>query len=207
MAIWLAVMLAAAGLPPEDDKLPRALQADESVKTVEGIIGVRAGVWTGRGFDFVAVRTDSTQASSDQQALFSASLQGGVQFYEHFDILVSFEADIASKITAQVAGAYLGWREHPKERYGKGVPDEVLVYAGAVTGRISVDSPDFGSFKRGVGYSVGLSLGWAISSHLTVQLQGEYRYLRFDYKRDVLSGDTTIGGNTVWAGLGLDFGF
>ena len=207
MAIWMAVMLATAGLPPQEDRLPRTLQTDEYPRTVEGFIGVRTGVWTGRGFDFQAIRTDSTQATSDQQALFSASIYGGVQFYEHFAVFLSYEADIASKISASVGGAYLGWREHPKERYGKGVPDEVLVYAGAVTGRISVDSPDFGSFKRGVGYSVGVMLGWALSSHWTVQLDGEYRYLKFDYRRDVLSGDTSIGGNTVWVGLGLDYRF
>ena len=164
MAIWMAVLLAAAGVPPEDDKLPRSLQADESIKAVEGIAGVRLGVWTGRGFDFVAVRTDATQASSDQQALITACAIAGVQLYERFNILVSYEGDIASKVSAGVAGAYLGWREHPKEKYGKGVPDEVLVYAGAVTGSISVDAPDFGGFKRGVGYSVGLSLGWSISA-------------------------------------------
>src|SRR6185503_1758578 len=100
MAIWMAVMLATAGVPPQEDRLPRTLQYDEPPRIVEGFIGARAGVWTGRGFDFQAIRTDSTQATSDQQALFSASLYGGVQLYEHFAVLVSFEADIASKITA-----------------------------------------------------------------------------------------------------------
>jgi hypothetical protein len=76
-----------------------------------------------------------------------------------------------------------------------------------VTGRIQVDTPDFGSFKRGVGYTAGLMLGWSISSRLTVQLDGEYRYLKFNYQRDVLSGDTSIGGNTAWIGVGLDFRF
>jgi hypothetical protein len=207
MAIWMAVVLAAAGLPPQEDRLPRTLQSDENPPIVEGFIGVRTGVWMGRSFDFQSVRTDSTEASSDQQALFSASLYGGVQFYEHLAVMLSYEADIASKISASVGGAYLGWREHPKERYGKGVPDEVLIFAGVVTGRISVDSPDFGSFKRGVGFSGGLMLGWSLSSHWTVQLDGEYRFLKFDYKRDVLSGDTSIGGNTVWIGLGLDYRF
>jgi len=207
MAIWMAVMLAAAGFPPDDERLPRTLQADETFKPVEAILGARIGIWTGRGFDFQAIRTDSTQATSDQQAFFSAQAVVGAQFYEHVAVLVSFEADLASKVSAQVGGAYLGWREHPKERYGKGVPDEVLVYAGVVTGRITVDSPDFGSFKRGLGYNVGASFGWTISPHLTLELAGEYRYLKFDYRRDVLSGDTRIGGNTAWFGVGLDLRF
>jgi len=207
MAIWMAVMLAAAGLPPDDERLPRTLQADETFKPVEAIFGVRAGLWTGRGFDFQAIRTDSTQATNGQQAFFSAQAVVGAQFYEHVAVLVSIEADVASRVSAQVGGAYLGWREHPKERYGKGVPDEVLVYAGVVTGRITVDTADFGSFKRGWGYNVGACFGWTLSPRLTLELSGEYRYLKFDYRRDVLSGDTSIGGNTAWFGLGLDFRF
>lgn len=207
MAIWMAVMLAAAGLPQDDDRLPRSLQAEETVKPVEAIFGARAGLWTGRGFDFQAIRTDSTQATSDQQAFFSAQAVVGAQFVEHVAVLVSFEADLASKVTAQVGGAYVGWRERPKERYGKGVPDEVLIYGGVVTGRISVDSPDFGSFKRGIGYSVGATFGWALNRHLYVELAGEYRYLKFDYRENVISGDTSIGGNTAWFALGLDFRF
>ena len=207
MAIWMAVMLAAAGFPPNDEKLPRTLQAEETLKPVEAIFGVRAGIWTGRSFDFQAIRLDSTQATSDQQAFFSAQALAGIQLYEHVAVLVSYEADIASKVSAHVGGAYLGWRERPKTRYGKGVPDEVLIYAGAVTGRISVDTTGFGSFDRGLGYSVGLSLGWSLTPRLSVQLAGEYRYLKFDYRQDVLSGDTSIGGNSVWAGLGLDYRF
>jgi len=207
MAIWMAVMLAAAGLPQDDDKLPRTLQAEETVKPVEAIFGVRAGIWTGRGFDFQAIRTDSTQATTDQQAFFSAQALVGAQFYEHVAVLVSYEADLASKVSAHVGGAAVGWRERPKERYGKGVPDEVLVYAGVVTGRISVDSPDFGGFKRGLGYNIGASFGWVLSRHLNIELSGEYRYLKFDYRREVLSGDTSIGGNTAWFGVGLDLRF
>jgi hypothetical protein len=207
MAIWMAAMLAAAALQSQEDRLPRALQSDDGPRKVEGFVGVRAGAWCSRDFSFKAVRLDSTQASSDQQALFSASIYGGLQVYEHLAVMVSYEADIASKITSSVGGAFLGWREHPKERYGKGVPDEVLLYAGVVAGRISIDSDDFGGFERSVGFGGGLMLGWSLSRHWTVQLIGEYRYLRFDYERDVLSGDDSIGGNSVWVGLGLDLRF
>ena len=207
MGIWLAAVLAAAVAPPEDDALPRSLQIEDDVVYVQGVASARLGVWTGRPFSFEAIRPDGTKAVSKQQALFSASALAGAEFYEHLSILGTVEGDLASKITATVGGVYLSWRESPKPRYGKGVPDEVLIFAGVVTGRISVDSPDFGSFKRGVGYDVGLMLGWSLSSHWTVQLDGEYRFLKFDYKRDVLSGDTSIGGNTVWVGLGLDYRF
>jgi hypothetical protein len=207
MAIWMAVLLAAAGFPPDDEKLPRTLQADDDWQAVEGIFGVRAGVWTGRGFDFQSTRTDSTQATSKQQALFSASILGGVEFYSHFAILGTYETDLASKVTVQIGGAYLGWREHPKERYGKGVPDEVMLYAGALVGRFDVKQTDFGSFDRGIGFAGGLAFGWMLTPHLTAQFYAEYRYLKFDYKRDVLTGDTFIGGNSGWLGLGLDYRF
>ncbi|MBI3856808.1 MAG: hypothetical protein HY293_14060 [Planctomycetes bacterium] len=207
MAIWLAAMLAAAAFPPEDDALPRSLQADDDWSKVDGLLSARVGVWTGRGFNFSSTRTDSTQARSKQETFFSASILGGVQFFDHFVLLGTYEGDLAAKITAQVGGGYLGWREHPKLRYGKGVPDEVLIYAGVLVGRLEVHKADFGNFDRGVGFGGGVALGWTLSPQASVQLYGEYRYLRFDYQRDVLSSDTSIGGNAGWFGLGLDFRF
>ncbi len=207
MALWMALMLAAAGGAPGEDELPRSLQAEVSPRTVEGVAAARLGVWFGRDFGFKAIRTDSTQASSKQEAFFSASILAGAQFYDHFVLMASYEADLASHVTIDVGGLYLGWREHPKERYGHGVPDEVMIYAGVLLGRINVDEPDFGSFDRGVGFGGGIAMGWSISPRWTFQLYGEYRYLKFDYNRDVLAGDTSIGGNGGWIGAGLDFRF
>lgn len=208
MAIWMAVALAAAVFPPEDgDGLPRSLQVDPDWAAVEGVLSARMGVWTGHGFTFQAIRTDSTQATSKQETFFSASVLGGVQFYEHVVLLGSYEGDVASKITVQVGGAYLGWREHPKKRYGKGVPDEVMIYAGVVVGHLKVDKTDFGSFERGVGFAGGAAFGWTISSNLAFQLYGEYRLIEFDYNRDVVSGDTKMGGSTVVIAAGIDLRF
>jgi hypothetical protein len=208
MAIWLAVALAAAVFPPEDgDGLPRSLQADPEWSSVEGVVAARMGIWTGHGFEFSAVRTDSTEAKSKQSTFFTASLLGGVQFYEHVVLLGTFEGDIASKVTVQIGGAYLGWREHPKQRYGKGVPDEVTVYAGAVFGRLKVHKDDFGTFDRGIGFAGGFSMGWMLSSQLSFQLYGEYRLMEFDYNRDIVSGDNSIGGSTILIAAGIDFRF
>lgn len=207
MGIWLAAVLATTVFPPDDDALPRSLQIEDDVKTVEGFVSARLGVWAGRPFSFEAARPDGTQAQSKQQALFSASLMGGVQFYEHVAVLASVEADIASKITAEVGGVYVGWREHPKTRYGKGVPDEVMIYAGALLGRLTVHETDFGSFDRGVGFGGGLEFGWELSPHLLLELFAEYRYLKFNYKPDIVSGDDHIGGHGGWFGVGLDYRF
>lgn len=207
MAIWVAALLAAAASAQEDYKLPYSLQHDDDGRGVEGILGARLGVWTGRDFEFQAIRTDSTQATSKTQALFAASAMGGVQLYDHFVVLGSVEADIASKISAQSGGVYLGWREHPKQRYGKGVPDEVMIYAGVLVGRFEVNETDFGDFDTGIGFGGGVALGWTISSHFAVQLYGEYRHMTFDYERDIISGDKRIGGNTLWIGAGIDLRF
>lgn len=207
MAIWLAVALAVAAAPPDDERLPRTLQADDDWSAAQGVLTARAGVWTGRGFNFQAVRTDSTQATSKQQAFFSASLLGGVQFYERFVVLGTYEADLASKITVQAGGAYLGWRERPKERYGKGVPDDVLLYAGVLVGRLEVHQTGFGAFDRGIGFSGGFAFGWNLGPSAMIQLYTEYRYLKFEYRRDTVSGDKSIGGNAAWIGMGFDFRF
>jgi len=207
MGIWLAAVLAAAVFPPEDDALPRSLQIEDDVIYVEGLASARLGVWTGRPFSFEAVRTDGTKAVSKQQALFSASILAGAQFYEHVAILGTFEADVASKITATVGGVYLGWRENPKPRYGKGVPDEVLAYVGVLFGHLTVDQTDFGSFNRAVGFGGGLAFGWELSPHLMLDVFAEYRYLRFDYRRDIVSGDDSIGGSTGWFGMGIEYRF
>jgi hypothetical protein len=208
MGIWLAAVLAAAGVPPDDDEaLPRSLQIEDDVVAVRGLASARLGVWVGRPLSFEAVRTDNTQAVSKQEALFSASIMGGAQFYEHLAVLGTFEGDIASKITAQVGGVYVGWRENPKPHYGKGVPDEVMIYAGVLLGRLTVHEADFGSFKGGVGFGGGLEIGWELSPHLVFELFAEYRYLKFNYKPDIVSGDSHIGGSTGWFGLGLDYRF
>src|SRR5258706_2949842 len=190
MTFLMAVVLAASALPPGDEALPRSLQSDEEWSSVSAVLDARVGVWTGRSFSFQAIRTDATQATSKQQALFSASVLGGVEFFDHSVPLGTDEQDLASKITGQVGGGYVGWREHPKQKYGKGVPDEVLVYAGVLVGRIDVNQTDFGSFDRGVGFGGGLALGWTLSPHAAVQFYAEYRSLPFDYQRDVLVGDT-----------------
>ena len=207
MAICMALMLAAAATAPGDDPLPRSMQVDDEWNSVSGIVSARLGVWAGRSFSFQAVRTDSTQATSKQQAFFSASLLGGVEFFDHVVVLGTYEADMASKISVQAGGAYVGWREHPKQRYGKGVPDEVMIYAGVLVGRLDVQKDDFGSFGRGVGFGGGIEFGWSVSAHANVQFFAEYRNLKFDYKRDVLSGDDSIGGASGWFGVGLDYRF
>jgi hypothetical protein len=207
MGIWLAAVLAAALVPPDDDVLPRTLQLEDDVKYVEGVVTARLGVWAGRPFSFEAIRPDGTKATSKQQALFSASILAGAQFYEHVAVLGTFEGDIASSITAQVGGVYLGWREHPMPRYGKGVPDEVMLYAGVLAGRLTVHQTGFGSFDRGVGFGGGVQIGWSLAPHLVLDLFAEYRSLKFDYKPDVLSGDSSIGGSAGWFGAGLDYRF
>src|SRR5262249_11822882 len=121
--------------------------------------------------------------------------------------LVTFEADVAAKIAASIGGAYLGWRERPRMSYGKGVPDEVMIYGGVLFGHISVHQNDFGSFDRAVGFGAGAEFGWSLAPRLVLELFAEYRYLKFDYRRDVLSGDDTIGGSSGWFGVGLDYRF
>lgn len=206
MAIWMAALLAAAASTQEGYRHP---YFDQPAEGAGGslILGARTGIWTGRDFKFEAVRTDSTQATSKSSSFFSAAVLGGLQFDDHIVLLGTFEGDFSSKISSQVYGGYLGWRERPAQRYGKGVPDEVLIYAGALVGHFEVQKSDFGDFDRGVGFGGGLSLGWSISRRATIQLHGEYRHLSFDYQRDVLTGDDKIGGNSVWIGGGIDFRF
>jgi hypothetical protein len=207
MAIWLALALAAAGLPPDDERLPVSLQLDDELSPVRATVTARLGAWTGSSFEFEAIRTDSTKANSKQKTFFSASILGGAVFYDHVVLLATYEASLASKLTITAAGAYLGLRDHPKPRYGKGVPDEVMLYAGVLLGRVHVDATDFGSFDRGVGFAGGVELGWSISETLVVGIYGEYRNIKFDYQRDIISGDDQLGGSSVWVGLGLDYRF
>jgi hypothetical protein len=208
MAIWMAAALAAAAWTGgDDDALPRSLQLEDEISATNGIVAARLGAWAGRSFRFEAIRPDGTKAASTQQAFFSASLLGGVQFYDHLVLLGTVESDVASKITINAGGVYVGWRERPKQRYGKGVPDEVMAYAGVLVGRVKVDETDFGTFDRSVGFGGGFTFGWTLSPHCIVQFYAEYRNLSFDYNRSVLSGDDKIGGSSVWLGAGIDYRF
>jgi len=209
MGIWLAAMMATACCAQSDAaaRSPYVYGPEADETSLDGVLIPRIGVWTGREFKFQAMRADGFSSTSNQQALFSASLMAGAQLYDHFLILGSFEGDFASKITAEVGGAYVGWHQRPKERYGKGVPDEATVYAGVLLGKLQVHENDFGDFDRGVGFGGGMSFGWSLSSRVSVDLIAEYRYLKFDYRKDVTSGDTSIGGSSAWFGLGLGVQF
>lgn len=208
MGIWLAAVMATACFAQDEGtRSPYVYGPERDVEKLDGILIPRIGVWAGRDFKFQATRTDGFTSTSKQQALYSASLMGGVEFYDHLRILAEVEGDFASKVTAEVAGAYLGWHQRPRERYGKGVPDEATVYAGVLVGKLAVHESDFGDFNRGVGFGGGLMFGWALSSRVSVDLFGEYRYLKFHYRKDVASGSTSIGGNSAWLGVGLDFRF
>jgi len=207
MGIGMAAVLAVACLAQDERGGKYTYALDEEAKTLDGIAEVRIGAWTGRDFSFQAVRTDGLQSTSKQQTLFSASAMIGMEFYDHLRVMASVEGDVASKITAEVGGLYLGWHQRPKERYGKGVPDEATVYGGVLFGSINVHEPDFGEFDRGIGFGGGISFGWMLSPKWTFDIIGEYRYLKFDYKRDIISGDKSIGGHGAWIGFGLDLRF
>jgi hypothetical protein len=209
MAIWLAAVLTTACFAQDSPGMrsPYVYGPEQEASTFDGLFIPRVGVWAGRDFKFQATRADGFTSTSNQDVLFSASAMAGIQLYDHFRILASFEGDFASKISADVAGAYLGWHQRPAEKYGKGVPDEVTIYAGVLAGRIKIHETDFGDFDRGVGFGGGVSFGWSVSSRVSVDLMAEYRSLKFNYREDVISGSTSMGGSTGWFGVGLDVRF
>ncbi len=207
MGIAMAAVLAVACFAQDERGQKYNYVLDDDSKALDGIAVARLGVWTGRDFSFDAIRTDGKQATSKQQAFFSASAMLGMEFYDHFRILLAAEGDVASKITAEVGGAYVGWHERPRERYGKGVPDEATVYAGVVFGGIEVHEPDFGNFKRGIGFGGGIDFGWMLSPKWSIDFIGEYRYLKFDYQEAVIEGDNSIGGHSAWIGAAFTLRF
>jgi len=207
MGIWMAVVLSAAGFCQETPEYRRLSDTEERPRAVEAVAIAKIGVWTGREFNFAATRTDGMVAASKQEALFSASAMVGLELYDHVMVLGMIEGDEASKITAEIGGLYVGWNQRPREHYGRGVPDEATVYAGAIGGSLHIHEPNFGDFKTGVGFGAGLSFGWTLLPRLSVELSAEYRYLKFDYKMDVTSGDSSIGGSTALIGVGLNLRF
>jgi len=207
MGISMAVVLGATVFCQDIPDYQRPSDTGEHRHPVEAVALARIGVWAGREFNFQATRTDGLVATSKQEALLSASMSGGLEFYDHFLVLGMIEGDVATKLAAEVAGAYVGWQERPKERYGKGVPDEATVYAGVIGGSLKIHEANFGDFDTGIGFGGGMSFGWTLTKHLGVEVAAEYRYLKFDYKRDVVSGDSSIGGNSVMIGVGLNFRF
>jgi len=206
MGIWMTAVLAAGLLQETPDYLRPADEA-ENRWTVDGVAVARVGVWGGSDFKFQATRTDGLVSTSKQQALFSASLLAGIEIHDHFMLLATVEGDVATKITAELAGLYVGWHQRPKERYGRGVPDEATVYAGVLGGSLKVNEDNFGDFDKGIGFGGGVSFGWSLSKHMSLELYGEYRYLKFDFQKDVVSGNDSIGGSTGWGGVGVNFRF
>ena len=197
MGICMAVLLSAGVFCQETPEYRRLSDPEEHRQAVEAVAVARVGVWAGREFSFQATRTDGMIATSKQQVFFSAAAMGGMEFYDHFLVMGMAEGDEASKLTAEVAGLYLGWHQRPKERYGKGVPDEATVYAGVIGGSLKVHDANFGDFSNGVGFGGGMSFGWTLTPHVSVELSAEYRYLKSWYiygpARDSQTIDLTMG--------------
>lgn len=206
MGVLTAAMLSAAMFCQETPDYLRRWD-EPTPRTVDVVAIARAGAWTGRDFEFEATRTDGLVSTSKQTTFFSASVMLGVEIHDHFMLLGMIEGNVGSKITSELAGLYVGWHQRPKERYGKGVPDEATVYAGVVGGNLDVDKTNFGDFDTGVGFGGGITFGWTVTPQMSVELIGEYRFIEFDYEKDVVSGSTKIGGNTGWFGLGVNFRF
>lgn len=176
--------------------------ADESV-----FVRLRGGAWISKDFKFEAVRTDSVQVESKEEALPSGALEFGVRLPAGLFLTAAAEASMGSHTEVAVAGLAIGYRERRAPDASELLPAEGAAYVGGLYGRFEVDEEGFGDFDDAFGFRGGLSASWNLSSGIVAGVTAEYRFMEFEYEGDVLSGDTHAGGSGVWVGATIDFRF
>lgn len=201
MSILLAALLLAPGDPPGE------MRWEESGLGLEGFLRVRGGAWASGGFEFEATRADSIYVKSDGEGLASAGIDLGFVFAEHYVVFASADYSATDDVNAQAAGAAIGYRDRAAPDASPGVPDEVMIYAGAFWGAFEVEEKGFGDFDDAIGFRAGLTVSYLLSPWVSVSAVGEYRFIEFEYQEAVLEGDTQAGGSGAWVGLGLDLRF
>lgn len=206
MTFCLALML----LLGED--LPSSLSEPEPAGAPPGdsiLLRARGGVWSSRQFDFEAFTTSGQQLRSGAETLISAGVDAGFAVADRVVVFGMFEGLWSNGIHSEVAGLCVGYRDWSEPGASAGVPQEAMIYAGALFGRFDITTSGFGDFESAAGARAGMSFTWELARALGLTLAVEYRYLKFDYKDegDLLSGDKTIGGSGIWVGLGLDLRF
>jgi hypothetical protein len=209
MTFCLALLLAMS------DDLPLSLSEPEPepappARVDSLFLRLRGGIWASRGLDFDATTVFSTQLRSKSETLSSAGIDFGASiFSERVVVFGSLEASIGGKMHSESVGACIGYRDWSDPGASPGVPQEAMIYAGPIFGRFDITTAGFGDFDRALGARAGISFTWKLNRTFGVSLAVEYRYLKFDYKdkSTIVSGDTSIGGSGVWAGLGLDLRF
>ena len=206
MTLCLALML----LTGED--LPLSLVEPEPSGAPLGdsiLLRARGGDWTSRQFDFEAFTVSGQQLRSGAETLLSAGVDAGFAVADRVVVFGMFEGLWSNDVHSEIAGICVGYRDWSEPGASAGVPQEAMIYAGALYGRFDITTPGFGDFDSAAGARAGMSFTWSLARALGLTFAVEYRYLKFDYadEGDLVSGDRTIGGSGIWVGLGLDLRF
>lgn len=207
MTLCLALLLLTAGDLPTSlsDPDPAPVGAPQGDHF---LVRARGGVWMARDFQFEAVTPASTQLSSKADMLYTAALDvGGSIFNDRFVVFASLEGSYSSNIHSETVSLCFAWRDWAGPTAAAGVPNEVLLFAGPMFGRFDITTSGFGDFDNGIGVRAGLTLTWKLTKVVGFSLDAEYRFIEYDYKDSVVSGDSKIGGSGFWLGAGLDFRF
>ncbi len=207
MTLCLAMMLLLS-----QDEIPLSLSEPSPAGVVPDdrfLLRATGGIWSAHSFDFDATTTAGLQLRSSEETLLTAGADAGMALFDRVFLFGTVEGSWSNDIHAEVAGLSLGYRDGSDPGASPGVPQEAMVYAGALFGRFAITTPGFGDFENAFGGRAGISFTWKLARTLGLNLAVEYRYLKFDYKdkSTILTGDESIGGSGLWAGLGLDLRF
>jgi len=184
--------------PPQEAPLP-PIEPDQSPL----FASVRTGAWWLGEFD--AVTTNGTRRVT-REVMGGAGLDVGV-VYEPVRLFLSGDYAALKDANVILGGVHVG-ADLPlldEEEYSPSL--DLRGSVGLVFGQYEVEMEGFGDFEAAVGFVSRVALGAQFPKGLEISVWGELRVIEFEYEDDVVSGDESIGGSTLAAGVALGIRF
>ena len=168
-------------------------------EVMEPYVRVSGGDWLSKGFTFDAVRVDGRREIDGQDAAV-AGIEAGFDVDGKYFSFVGLETALSTDVTIRTLSVGAGVSIDPG-RISASLPSiRIAPYAAVTYGTFDVDQPSFGGFRPGPGVRAGVEGVLPLTGGTRIGIYAEGRYVRFDYKEDVVEGDEFAGG------LGLTLG-
>lgn len=206
LAVLLALLAApAAAWAQEDDFgfLGDYREDAEEQDPVAPFVRTRAGGWIADSFDIDTITIRGPRRISGN-GLVNLGADLGATVHGDWSFWASYDAGLSDETIMNVLGVNAGWTTKISAFALDGNPLRVTVSAGLLFGNLHVE--DFNDFETAIGYRGGVAFAMFLPhAGVDIELYIDARWIEFDFRDQVLSGDESFGGGGVAVGLGFTF--